>query len=390
MISWHTGLRIGLLTAGAIVLLSCGQDTVAGKTTTTSNGGDLLARGPDGRPLAGCIALASRSWNQVSGSPGTIDTLRGDSAGRIRLDHDLYAVLEIRDATGFLGAAIRKLAVAQGENQAVALDSLRPMAGRWADHAGIARGRLFLDSSFQTASLAATDGAFRFERVPPGVFTLMLDADSQSVRAMGSVRLQAGEVRYQGSGNVVIEGDTTRSPLWIDDFESGRIWPMLLPSVPAVSPWFMWWSGANMTVPVSVDPDSILGAIGPDPTRGGRTFQAKFTTTGANSWVAAGITNMRLDLRSRSQVCLGYRTDAPFKLEFQLDSIDGVRPTVSATLPAAIQWRDTCVATSSFLPDPGTPDSLRTWNTFARRVLVIQFLASAGATHMELDDIRMR
>jgi hypothetical protein len=77
-------------------------------------------------------------------------------------------------------------------------------------------------------------------------------------------------------------------------------------------------------------------------------------------------------------------------VEFQRDSVASVRPYLNATVPASETWRDTCVSTSVFQPGPDTPDSLKTWDSFARRVLVIQFVATTGATHLDLDDIRLR
>lgn len=385
-----TILRGAILGLCGGLLVSCGDDTLAGKTTTTSNGGDLLALGPDGAPIAGCVALAARTWNPVTGTPGVVDTLHGDAAGVVRLGEGGYAFVEIQDRAGRLGARIAGPRLLDKNRQSVALDTLRRLQGRWADRAGIADGRLFLDSSFSSASLAAEDGSFAFDKIPPGEFALMLDADTQAVRPMGRVRLARDEIRYTGSGNVLLEGDTTRSPLWIDDFESGEVWPLLRPSVPGVSPWFVWWIETNMTLPVSAEPESVLTAIGPDSTRAGRTFHARFATTGANALIAAGLTNMQLDLRSRSQVCLSYRTDSPLKIEFQRDSVGGVRPTTTNSLPPAPHWRDTCVSTSGFVPTSDTPDSLASWAAFAKRVLVIQFQVSAGATHLDLDDVRLR
>jgi hypothetical protein len=382
--------RLGALLALAGLFASCANDTVAGKTTTTSNGGDLLALGPDGAPLAGCVALAARSWNPVTGKPGAIDTIRGDAAGVVRLGEGAYAFVEIRDGTGNLGGRIAGSRLLDKNRQSVPLDTLRRIQGRWADRAGIAKGRLFLDSSLASAPLGSHDGSFAFEKIPPGEFTLMLDADTQAVRPMGRVSLSRDEVRYTGSGNVVLDGDTTRSPLWIDDFESGGYWPLLRPSVPGVSPWFMWWTETDMARPASADPESVRTAIGPDSLRPGRTFQARFRTTGTNALIAVGLTNMQLDLRSRTQVCLSYRADSPLRIEFQRDSVGGVRPTIWSTLPPAPAWRDTCAATSGFAATSDTPDSLATWDAFARRVLVIQFVASTGATRLDLDDIRLR
>lgn len=373
-------------------LVACGNDSVAGKTTTTTNGGDLVALGPDGTPLSGCVALAARSWDTTLSRAGQLDTLRGDSLGRISLGGEAYAFVEIRDASGALGARILLPRVEDGFRQLVSLDTLRDLAGVWADRAGVSNGSLVLDSSLVSAATLGPDGAFTFRSVAPGTYGLLLQESTRPARPFGEVHLGAGSrgVRYTGSGNVVLAGDTTASPFWIDDFEPGSLRPQLRSAYPNASPWFVWWTWANMVRPASSSDSDLLSAIRPDSTRAGSTFQARFTTTGPNAWIALGVTNLQANLQARREVCLGYRSDAPMVIEFQRDSIAGQRPTFWDTLPPAPQWRDTCAALSNFSPGEGTPDSLRTWSAFGRRVLVIQFLATTGATHLDLDDLRLR
>ena len=371
------------------LMVSCGSDSVAGKTTTTGNGGIVVALGPDGKALAGCLVLAAREWDTAAGRPGTIDTLVTDSTGAVRLPVDAYAFAELRDGGRSLGAWIKRVAVAAGERRLVSLDSLRPLRGRWADRSSIGAGRVYLDSSLRSASLQ-DDGSFSFADVATGSYALRLDAGASSIRELGSVLLDSREVRYEGSGNVLLAGDATRSPLWIDDFESGMAAPLLRRSYPQASPWYMWWALMDKKRPTSTDYASILEAIGVDSTRPGHAFHARFAATDANGWVAFATTGLELDLADRSEVCVAYRSDEILKIEFQRDSVDGARPTLSATLPASTDWRDTCVSTSTLVPDAETPASLRSWNAFGTRILTIQFLSKAWGTYMDLDDIRMR
>lgn len=380
----------GLAFLAGAFLVACGGDSVAGKTTTTTNGGDLVALGPDGTPQAGCIALAARSWDSARSRPGVVDTLRGDAMGRIPLGGAAYAFVEIRDSSGRLGARVLRPRVDDGFRQSVVLDGLLALTGSWSDRASIGVGSLVLDSSLAGSASLGPDGAFVFRDLAPGTYGIRLEADGRLPRPFGTVHLRPGEVRYRGSGNLILDRDTTGSPLWIDDFEPGPIRPQLQSAFPGASAWFVWWTWADMVRPAAADPESVLAAMGPDSTRGGSTFQARFTTTGPGAWVALGITNLAIDLSARRDVCLGYRSDAPIVVEFQRDSIAGQRPSFWDTLPPAPRWRDTCAALSSFTPGTGTPDSLGTWSAFGRRVLVIQFLATTGATLLDLDDLRLR
>lgn len=384
---WITAALLPLLTG---LVSSCADNRVSGTTTTTSNGGGVVALGPDGKPLSDCIALAARTWNPVTGKPGLVDTLRSTADGIFLIEEGSYAFLEIHNPNRTLGAWFAPAYPLGDSLQSLQLDTLRNVRGRWPDHAGVIKGRMLLDSSFQTAALGPTDGSFSFDNVPMGRFKLLLDTGATAPHAMGTLQLQRRDVRYQGSGNILIYGDTTGSPLWIDDFETGDIWPLLKTTVPRLSPWYMWWTETDMVRPTSNVPDSIRGAIGPDSNRTGKSIHARFTTTGPSGQVAIGITNMEIDLRDRSLVCFAYRADAPLRIEFQRDSLPGIRPTLSSTLPLASAWRDTCAMIADFTAGSDTPDSLKAWSDFARRVLVIQFSTSAGATYLDLDDIRLR
>ncbi len=370
--------------------VSCGEDTVAGKTTTTTNGGgNLQAVGPSGQPLSGCVALAARSWDPVRGMPGAVDTLRGDGAGTIRLERESYAFLEIRDDASGLGARIQRVSLPDGNRQMVRLDTLRRIQGRWADRSSVAAGRLFLDSSFHSVALGG-DGSFVFRGVSEGAYALLLDANAAAPRRMGSVRLEERDVRFLGPGNVILQDDTTGSPLWIDDFETGSVFPPIHGVVPGVSPWYVWASLATTLLPASTEVDSIRRAIGPDPDRAGNSFHFRFATDDPYSWVAVGITNMEMDLSERTRLCFAYRSDSLVKIQFQRDSVGMVRPAVSASVPSSREWKDVCVATSDLVANADNPDSLKTWNSFGKKVLVIEFQVPSGGTFLDLDDIRMR
>ena len=373
--------------AGSVFLAACGGESLAGKTTTTTNGG-LVALGPDGAARPGCVALAARGWDALSGRPVGVDTLRSDADGRIEVPEGI-SFLEIRDSSAPLGARVLPGGALDKIRREVRLDTLREVRGTWPDRAGTGGERLVLDSSFQTAAVRGSDGAFTFPAVPAGRYQLSLDPGQGPIRPMGSFVLSKAERRFEGPGNVVIADDTTGSPLWIDDFEAASKRSLLGANIPGASPWYMWWMGVQMSLPTSVEPDSIPRAIGLDSTRPGKVFHARFVSQDASAWVALGLTNLRIDLRARRQVCFAYRTDGSLRVEFQMDSVGNTRPTLLSSLPSSGSWIDTCLATSAFAPVSDTPDSLSTWPNFARRVLVIQFSALTGS-FLDLDDIRLR
>jgi len=369
-------------------LVGCGTDSVAGKTTTTGNGGGLVAMGPDGRPASGCLVLAARSWDPVRGAPGTVDTLRSDSDGRVELPQEAYAFVEVRDETRGLGAWMRRVSVSEGSFERLSLDTLRGVRGRWSSGGVAAEGRMYLDSSFQSSALGS-DGGFAFAQVPAGTWALRQSSGIGPSRELGALRVDSGKARSLGDGSVTVLVDSTAAPQWIDDFEAGSNIPRLHGSLPSVSPWYMWWVETNMTLPSSNDESSIVKAIGTDEARAGRSFHARFAPQGTSSWVALGLTGLELDWSGREGLCFGYRSDTVLKIQLQRDSVGAVRPTVSAWVPVSRAWRDVCVPFAAFVPNGDVPDSLKTWASFGKRILVVEF-QTAGGTSLDLDDILVR
>lgn len=378
----------GLL-AGVASLWGCGGDSIAGKTTTTTNGGGVAAVAPDGRPIAGVVVFAARSWDPVSGTWGEVDTLRGDSAGHVLLPTGRYAFVEFRDRAHVLGAWSKGVVVGEGPTRVWVLDTLRSVRGLWADRAGVGSGRLYLDSSFHSVALQDSGDRFDFGAIPVGAYDMLLASEGRPRRFMGLVRLEANARQYLGSGNIILEQDTSGSPLWIDDFESESPGPLLRRSLPQVAGWYVWSSLMNVSLPTSSSDSSMNLAIGPDSLRPSNAYHSRFEATAPYAWIGLGLTRLHLNVSARDHFCFRYRSDTAVTVQFQRDSVGGVRPSTSATLPSSLPWRDACVATSSFVPAADTPDSLKTWTAFGRSILTLEFHVPAGGTFLDLDDIRM-
>lgn len=377
---------------GALALVSgCGGDSVAGKTTTTTNGGGgVVARAPDGRPLAGALVLAARTWDSARGVWGAIDTLHCDAAGTVLLPTDRYAFLEIRDRSQQLGAWIKAVEVPEGSVRSLTVDTLRPLRGQWADRATTRAGRFYLDSSFHSADLGDLGTSFDFGRVPVGVYTLRLEGAGGDRRPMGTVLVEPSDLRYVGSGNVVLEGDTTGSPLRIEDFEADPPVPLLRGSVPQVAGWYVWSTLMSVSLPTSSSDSTMRLAIGPDSLRPSRAYHSRFLATSPDGRIGFGLTRLHLDVGGRGSFCFRYRSDTSVTVQFQRDSLAGGRPAAIGTLPSSPAWVDACLATSDLVPNGETPDSLKTWSAFGKAILTIEFHAPAGGTYLDLDDIRMR
>lgn len=386
----RSGSALGALAALAALFAACGGDSVAGKTTTTTNGGGVAAFASNGRPIAGALVLAARSWDPDRGTWGVVDTMRTDSAGFASLPVERYAFLEIRERTHALGAWSRRIVVPEGSTRVWILDSLRPLRGTWADRAGSAPGRLYLDSSFRSTDLNETGTSFDFGTVPVGTYELVLSTTDRGPRSMGSVSREPGAVRYLGSGNIVLDGDTTGSPLWIEDFESDYTGPLLRRSVPQVAGWYMWSNLMTVTLPTSSDDSDMRKAIGPDSLRPSGAYHSRFEASSPDASIGFGLTRLHMDLSGRSRFCFGYRSDTTVTVQFQRDSIGATRPATSTTLSPSSQWRDVCVATSDFVPNPVTPDSLKAWTEFGKSILTLEFHVPAGGTYFDLDDVHMR
>jgi hypothetical protein len=131
-------------------------------------------------------------------------------------------------------------------------------------------------------------------------------------------------------------------------------------------------------------------AIGPDSLRPTNAYHSRFAATDPFATIGLGLTRLHFDVSARDQFCFRYRSDTAVTVQFQRDSVEGVRPSTSATLPSSLLWRDACVATSSFVPGADTPDFLKIWTAFGSSILTLEFHVPAGGTFLDLDDIRMR
>lgn len=386
----RAGSWVGMLAAFASLFGGCGSDPIAGKTTTTTNGGGVVAVSLDGHPIAGVVVFAARSWDPVTGTWGEVDTLRGDSAGHVLLPVDRYAFLELRDRANVLGAWAKGVIVSDGATRVWVLDTLRSVRGRWADRAGVGPGRLFLDSSFRSVALDDSGGRFDFGAIPVGSYEMLLAPQGQPRRFMGVVQLESTDRRYLGSGNILLDHDTTGSPLWIEDFESDPPGVLLRRSFPQVAGWYVWSTLMTVSQPSSSSDSSMHKAIGPDSLRPTNAYHSRFVATDPFATIGLGLTRLHFDVSARELFCFQYRSDTTVTVQFQRDSVGGVRPSTSATLSSSLVWRDACVATSSFVPGADTPDSLKTWTAFGRSILTLEFHVPAGGTFLDLDDIRMR
>lgn len=378
------GTALACLPVLALLLGGCGMDPVAGKTTTTGNGGGLVAMGPDGSPAAGCLVLAARSWDPAGGVPGVVDTLRVDKTGFVRLPAESYAFVEVRDEVRSLGAWVRRVSLTGDERTLLALDTLRSVRGSWGGSGG---GRVYLDSSFQSSRV--TDGGdFSLPQVPRGLWSLRRSEGGAS-KGIGLLRMESAGVACEGCGSATVALDPSRAPQWIDDFESGSNLPRLYASWPSVSPWYLWWIETDMVLPASNDEQAIQQAIGADSVRAGKVFHGRFAPRSPVAWVALGLTGLKLDWSARETLCFGYRSDTALKIQLQRDSVGGIRPTLSAWVPVSKTWKDACVPFSSFVPNPDVPDSLTTWPAFGRKVLTVEF-QTPGGTFLDLDDLLVR
>lgn len=349
-----------------------------------------MARAPDGRPLADALVLAARTWDSVRGTWGEVDTLRSDATGTVILPNDRYAFLEIRDRTNLLGAWIKRVEVPEGSFRTWTLDTLRSLRGTWPDRATTGAGRFYLDSSFHSTDLGVVETSFDFGRISPGVYDLRLDAAGNDPRPMGTILMGSTGVRYTGSGNILLDGDTTGSPFWIEDFEADPPAPLLRKSVPQVAGWYVWSTLMEVAQPTSSSDSAMRLAIGPDSLRPSRAFHARFLATSPDARIGLGLTRLHLDLSRRGGFCFRYRCDSSVAVQFQRDSVGGGRPAMMGDLPSSTGWVDACLATSDLVPNAQTPDSLKSWDAFGKSVLTIEFHVLAGGTYLDLDDIRMR
>lgn len=358
----------------ALALTSCGDDRVAGKTTTTGNG--LIPVDETGSVIVGARARASSGWDTVALAPRDTVELRQSSDGTILLDGRPWAFVEIRSPDGGQMALVRRPAT-EGESR-VALGSSSNLDLYWVDHIRQPVARAVIDSSFVSGHVGSA-GDIALAGAFGSYATLLLKTEE-------GVLLPAGKIldgRLVGSSLNFLVG-TRPLALWIDDFEGGGA-SRLGRSWPGTSGWTSFFRWAKPTNPPSAGSLApAIAASGPDGSLG---LSFSFSIDSANGWAAAQLVFPPLDLRSRGRFCLEYRSQGRVKIEFLRSTTAGAS-AFAATVPTSGAWRDTCLAVGTFLPASGNPPSDSTWANFADSVGVLQVLALEGANRLDLDNLR--
>lgn len=358
----------------ALALTSCGDDRVAGKTTTTGNG--LIPVDETGTVIVGARARASTGWDTLSASPTDTVELRQTSDGTILLDDRIWAFVEILSPDGSTSALVRR----PGPDSRKRVDLGRPtdLSLTWIDHDQFPGARAVVESSF-VASPVGPSGNFAVRGATGSDSRLLLVTADRKTLAGGELR----DGRIASTSLNFLAGGSPQ-PLWIDDFEGGAA-SRLGRSWPGTSGWTSFFRAAKPTNPPSSGSLApAIAASGPD---GSLALSFSFSIDSTSGWATAQLTFPRMDLRSRGRFCLEFRSQGRVKVEFLRSTTQGAS-SFAVSMPASSAWKDTCLAIRSFAPANGNPASDSTWASFADSVGVLQMLALQGATSLGLDNLR--
>lgn len=359
----------------ALALASCGDDRVAGKTTTTGNG--LIPVDETGTVIAGARARASSGWDTASASPTDTVELRQSSDGTILLDGRPWAFVEVRSPDGGQMALVRR-PTTEGTARLV-LEPTDTLDLRWVDHAQHPRARAVVESSFVSGPVGSA-GEIALSGAFGPIAEMILETGTGSFLPAGAI-LDGSLV----SSSLNLLAGTRPLPLWIDDFEGVGGKSRLAQAWPGTSGWRSFLRNATATDPAVAGP--LAAAVGPSGPGGSRALSFSFGIDSANGWAAAQLTIPFLDLRSRGKFCLEFRSQGRVKIEFLRSTTSGAS-AFAVTVPASSAWKDTCLAIRSFAPADGNPAADSTWGAFADSVGVLQILALQGATSLGLDNLR--
>lgn len=359
----------------ALALASCGDDRVAGKTTTTGNG--LVPVDETGNVVFGARARASSGWDTLSASPTDTVELRQSSDGTILLDGRPWAFVEVRSPDGGRMALVRRPTTE--ETARLVLEPTDNLDLRWVDHAQHPSARAVVESSFVSGPVGSS-GAIALAGAFGPLAKLLLETGTGSILPAGTI-LDGSLV--QSSLNFV-DGSSPQA-LWIDDFEAPGGVSRLSASWPGTSGWRSFLRNA-----VGIDPPgagSLAAAVVPSGPGGSFALSFTFRIDSTNGWAAAQLAFPAMDLRSRGRFCLEYRSQGRLKVEFLRSTTPGAS-AFAATLPTAGAWKDTCLSVGAFAPASGNPPGDSTWGAFADSVGVLQLLALQGANRLDLDNLR--
>lgn len=358
----------------ALALASCGDDRVAGKTTTTGNG--LIPVDGTGSVVLGAWARASSGWDTLLRAPTDTVELRQSADGTILLDDRLWAFVEVLSPDGSTSALVRR----PGPESRMRVGLGRPtdLSLTWVDHDQYPGARAVVESSF-VASPVGPSGTFALRGATGAESRLLLVAADRRTLAGGEIR----DGRIVSSSLNFLAGGSPQ-PLWIDDFEGGGL-SRLGRSWPGTSGWRSFFRAARPTNPPSAGSLApAIAASGPD---GSLALSFSFSIDSASGWATAQLAFPAMDLRARGRFCLEFRSQGRVKVEFLRSTTQGASG-FAATIPASAAWKDTCLAIRSFAPANANPPADSTWASFADSVGVLQVLALQGATSLGLDNLR--
>jgi hypothetical protein len=359
----------------ALALASCGDDRVAGKTTTTGNG--LIPVDETGTVIVGARARASSGWDTLSASPTDTVELRQSSDGTILLDGRPWAFVEVRSPDGGQTALVRR-PTTEGTARLV-LEPTDTLDLRWIDHAQHPEARAVVESSFVSGPVGSAGDIALAGAFGP-LAKLILETGTGSILPAGTI-LDGSLV--QSSLNFV-DGSSPQA-LWIDDFEGVGGKSRLAQAWPGTSGWTSFLRNATATDPPVAGP--LAAAVGPNGPGGSRALSFSFSFDSTSGWAAAQLLFPIMDLRSRGRFCLEFRSQGRVKVEFLRSTTTGASG-FAVTIPASSAWKDTCLAIRSFSPANGNPPADSTWASFADSVRVLQVLALPNATSLGLDNLR--
>jgi hypothetical protein len=371
------------------LLTGCGNDEVAGRSTTTTNGDGVIAIGMDGTPRHSAYALFISQWDSIRGTAIGIDTVRTDANGILRIPKTRFTFVEIQDPLDSTALWMHSGDLFPGNLTPVRLLTTHTLKGRWLDFLTEPGARVYIDSSLRSSPLGP-NGEFRFDNMPQGTHALRLANAKGSTRPMGLFNLSGVGIVYSGAANLSITGLQTPAPFWIDDFEAGSVFPMAKSGIPNLTRWYMLVVNSTLSQPRSTQMDTLREAFRYDSARGSRVFETKYITNPDFATVGLGSHGYHSNLLERTEFCLAYRSDRAIQIQLHRDKVGDSTPMFKVNLDSSLVWKDACVRFSDFKKATGTPDSLGTWSTFGRDILTIHILGSVGSTYLGLDDIRIR
>lgn len=352
------------------------NDSIGGKTTTTTNG--LAVRNPGGG-IPGQIQarMAMKTWDYGTESIEVLD-LHSDAQAVLDIPAGEWAVVQLMNDAGDSGVWLEDFTL---EKDSVLEVEFQPLLSVRESLDIAAAGKPFYLRGGIQSSVVNDQGVFELTQIPAGKWE-MVTRDSVDVIRGVLYAIDDSAEFARALDDYVAEQQP--AALLVDDFSDGNLDAFPGGEVPGAF-WDLFESGAVLIQPADLSEEELLQSF----TDSG-TIQVQYEEFETGSWVALSLFwPGRMDVRQLDSLCVDMTADGNMKIEFVSPKLEDntQAPGFYQNLSGPLSMDTYCFYPAQWDAASTNPDSLLVWDEFAQSVSALQILGRHGSTEFEIRQI---